>query len=423
MKKLFLSLTVLILFSINAKSENKQVSVSNFDVPANEQWMVDRVLSENPDLKAADLTRVEFEAGTYYGQVNSSGVPNGHGILGSADEEDSVGKGIESNFKNGKIDENEEPTIVSSTGETQTGAAAVEFQNLAFNNGFDVRVGLQSTLLDVFSNRDYIFDDLGELKSTISNSKYRNKLKELQDLYLAGNYEELISKKIEELVKEISNDISWAVEFEESEKNRRDFLIQRIHEMKGTQKIFNGSSTSLGDIFIRLMIGSYSDDALDEEIEDLEIYLKRIESELNEVRRELLELKDLELKFNNLLNFGFLQNPPTDNDEKLAAILLGVAKTDLKLDDIRFNINVNLRKDTTGGAIEGMINGKWYEIETVTVIGMSGTNIELQLTQKGKRDFDRDKKGEKGTDGSSEGEGEGGGMTYLIPNPKSQYLI
>ena len=56
-----------------------------------------------------------------------------------------------------------------------------------------------------------------------------------------------------------------------------------------------------------------------------------------------------------------------------------------------------------------MINGKWYEIETVTVTGMSGTNIELQLTQKGKRDFDRDTNREKGSDGGGEGAGDGGG--------------
>ena len=64
-----------------------------------------------------------------------------------------------------KIGKNEEPTIVSSTGETQTGAAAIEFRNRAFNNGFDVRIGLQSTLLDVISNADYmsnLLENLGD---------------------------------------------------------------------------------------------------------------------------------------------------------------------------------------------------------------------------------------------------------------------
>ena len=103
MNKIILSLILLILLTINANSETNVVKVSNLDVPANEQWMVDRVLAENPDLKAADLSRVEFVAGTYYGQVNSSGVPNGHGILGTVNEEGSIDKGIESNFKKGNF--------------------------------------------------------------------------------------------------------------------------------------------------------------------------------------------------------------------------------------------------------------------------------------------------------------------------------
>ena len=425
MKKLLLSLTFLILSSINANSENKIVSVSNFDVPVNEQWMVDRVLSENPDLKAADLSRVEFEAGTYYGQVNSSGVPNGHGILGSADQEDSAGKGIESNFKNGKIGKNEEPTIVSSTGETQTGAAAVEFQNRAFNNGFDVRVGLQSTLLDVLS-KDHL-DKLQEMKNLrdYEYGGYYREIEELQNLYKEENIDkELISKMTKALSEKISDDILGSSK--RVEMYERD--VESIkNELKGLNyKLRSEESFNLADIFLNALLGNnYLGTEVKEDIEYYERQLKEANDRLSEFRRELYQKQDMVFRLDNILSLGFLQNPPTDNDEKLAAILLGIAETDLDLEDIRFNINVNLRKDTTAGAIEGMINGKWYEIETVTVTGMSGTNIELQLTQKGKRDFDRDKKGEKGTDGSSEGEGEGegGGMTYLIPNPKSQYLI
>ena len=420
MKKLFLSLTVLILFSINAKSENKQVSVSIFDVPANEQWMVDRVLSENPDLKAADLSRVEFEAGTYYGQVNSSGVPNGHGILGSADEVDSAGKGIESNFINGKIGKNEEPTIVSSTGETQTGTTAIEFQNRVFNNGFDVRVGLQSTLIDILS-KDKV-DELQQMKNSIDR-RYHPEIEELQNLYMAENIDN-------ELILEKTNALSQKISYntfdprEEEYIREYEYIENELREAK--RALRNSDSFTLGDMILHALIFATSGATeIKEEIENLERKLKDAEAKLREYRMQLFAKRDMVFNFIYVLNFGFLQNPPTDNDEKLAAILLGVAETDLYLDDIRFNINVNLRKDTTTGAIEGMIKGKWYEIEIVTVTGMSGTNIELQLTQKGKRDFDRDKKGEKGTDGSSEGEGEGegGGMTYLIPNPKSQYLI
>ena len=416
MKKLLLSLTFLILSSINANSENKVVKVSNFDVPANEKWMVDRVLSENPDLKAADLSRVEFEAGTYYGQVNSSGVPNGHGILGSADEEDSAGKGIESNFKNGKIGKNEEPTIVSSTGETQTGAAAIEFQNRAFNNGFDVRIGLQSTLLDVLSNPDYmsnILENLGEpfVASYRTGPQVRSALLELQNLYKAENIDkELISEMTKALSEKIAYEISSTEIRLENKKERVELYEQQLkaykEDIEKYGEVFAKKPQSLADIILMAshpflnMIASdkyYYDDLTDE--------LRYSISDVAYLNKGLSELKDYELKLNSILNFGFLQNPPTDNDEKLAAILLGIGKTDLELDDIRFNMNVNLRKDTTAGAIEGMINGKWYEIKTATVMGITGANIELQLTQKGKRDFDRDTKVERG-DGGSGGSGE-----------------
>ena len=419
MKKLLLSLTFLILSSINANSENKIVSVSNFDVPVNEQWMVDRVLSENPDLKAADLSRVEFEAGTYYGQVNSSGVPNGHGILGSADEEDSAGKGIESNFKNGKIGKNEEPTIVSSTGETQTGDAAVEFQNRAFNNGFDVRIGLQSTLLDVLSNPDYmsnILENLGEpfVVSYRTGPQVRSALLELQNLYKAENIDkELILEMTKALSEKIALEISSAEIYLEYEKERVELYEERLkayeEDIEKYGEIFAQKPQTLADI-IMLASHPFFNMMAKYDYEDLRDELQWSKYDVEYYNKGLSELKDYELKLNSILNFGFLQNPPTDNDEKLAAILLGIGKTDLELDDIRFNMNVNLRKDTTAGAIEGMINGKWYEIETVTVTETSGTNIELQLTKKGKRDFDRDTtKGEKGSDGGGEGAGDGGG--------------
>lgn len=423
MKKLLLSLTFLILSSINANSENKVVKVSNFDVPANEKWMVDRVLAENPDLKAADLSRVEFVAGTYYGQVNSSGVPNGHGILGTVDEEDSAGKGIESNFNNGKIGKNEEPTIVSSTGETQTGAAAIEFQNRAFNNGFDVRIGLQSTLSDILSNPDYLSNTLENLGDPFvmtyrTGKKFRLDLSELQNLYKAENIDKkLISEKISNLLADIANNISGIERKLENEEKRKDFYEQQLKAMEEDRErlglVFQHRPQTFAEMLL-LASHPYYLPFMNREYEDEEYFTQyRIDLAIDEMEylnTDLSKVKDYELKLNSILNFGFLQNPPTDNDEKLVAILLGVAQTDLDLDDIRFNMNVNLRKDTTAGAIEGMINGKWYEIETATVMGMTGTNIELQLTQKGKRDFDRDTKVERKDGGSGGSEGSGGGM-------------
>tara|TARA_B110000908_G_C9851983_1_gene270299 strand:- start:112 stop:540 length:429 start_codon:yes stop_codon:yes gene_type:complete len=100
-------------------------------------------------------------------------------------------------------------------------------------------------------------------------------------------------------------------------------------------------------------------------------------------KEDLIKMKDLQLRTNDLLDFGFLLNEPTDNDDELVSILLGIGQTDLKLDDIRFNVNINLRKDTTGSAIEGKINGKWYEM----VVEIDGTQIKLSLTKKGKRDL------------------------------------
>ncbi len=297
MNKILLSLILLILLTINANSETNVVKVSNFDVPANEQWMVDRVLAENPDLKAADLSRVEFVAGTYYGQVNSSGVPNGHGILGTVDEEGSIDKGIESNFKNGKIGENEEPTIVSSTGETQTGAVAVEFQNRAFNNGFDVRVGLSNTLLDALTNPDYIsntIETLEFLKKQKSTYDYNpfiiRELQTLQDLYKAENIDlELISNLIEKLKKTISEKIS-------STESSIFFDEKRIEEQ---EKKLSQEPKTLGDFFAFAMI--YGDDDGDSMLDSEKKCLKN-------KKYNLIGLKYVKFKFNDLLNFCFIKN-------------------------------------------------------------------------------------------------------------------
>ena len=381
MYKTLLSLILLILLTINANSETNVVGVSNSDVPANEKWMLDRVLAENPDLKLADLYRVEFVAGTYYGQVNSSGVPNGHGILGTVDEEGSISKGIESNFKNGKIGKNEEPTIVSSTGETQTGAVAVEFQNRAFNNGFDVRVGLSNTLLDVLTSPDYISNTLETLEdlNKINAYSYRvtQGLQDLKDLYQVENIDlKLISNQIKELKKYISEQITHSERYVEYADKRIEEQEKKLEEL-GT--IFSQQPRTMGEIFAFMFTDLFNLGGDDELRWDRE----RVDYE----KDDLIKMKDFQLRANDLLDFGFLLNEPTDNDDELVSILLGIGQTDLKLDDIRFNVNINLRKDTTGGAIEGKINGKWYEIETVMVVGIDGTQIKLSLTKKGKRDL------------------------------------
>ena len=59
---------------------------------------------------------------------------------------------METNFKNGKVKRGADPTILSSTGEVVTGNDAVDFQNRAFNNGFDVSV----VLGDVAKNLDFL---------------------------------------------------------------------------------------------------------------------------------------------------------------------------------------------------------------------------------------------------------------------------
>lgn len=393
MYKTLLSLILLILLTINANSETNVVGVSNSDVPANEKWMLDRVLAENPDLKLADLYRVEFVAGTYYGQVNSSGVPNGHGILGTVDGEGSISKGIESNFKNGKIGKNEEPTIVSSTGETQTGAVAVEFQNRAFNNGFDVRVGLSSTLLDVLTSPEYIsntLETLGDVKETLDDGDNKNytyfgfgtgissiqkKLQALQDLYQVENVDlKLISNQIKELKKYISEQIRWDEGYVGDLEKDIEYQVKILEEL-GT--VFIKQPQSVGDIFA-FMFGATNGKYRNTE-DDLRWEMKSVAIK----KDNLIKMKDIQLRTNDLLDFGFLLNEPTDNDHELVSILLSIGQTDLKLDDIRFNVNINLRKDTTGGAIEGKINGKWYEM----VVEVDGTQIKLNLTKKGKRDL------------------------------------
>ena len=135
------------------------------EIPEGEQYMVDRALQQNPNLTRNDISRVEFEAGTYYGQINSRGVPNGYGILGVGDA------AMETNFKNGKISRGAEPTIVSSTGEVVTGTDAVDFQNRAFNSGFDVSVVMSNVLENLDMN--YVVDELEAVSRVIAGNNWR----------------------------------------------------------------------------------------------------------------------------------------------------------------------------------------------------------------------------------------------------------
>ena len=91
MKKIFVYIfSIFLLFISNVNStvewrvedfEAGEAYNVTFEVPENEQWMVDRLSQQYPELEITDTYRIQTSFGIYYGAINNRGLPHGPGIL------------------------------------------------------------------------------------------------------------------------------------------------------------------------------------------------------------------------------------------------------------------------------------------------------------------------------------------------------
>jgi hypothetical protein len=409
MKRLLLTLTTLLFFyatnsysttltgtdggTINVK-ELDSVQVDMIDVPENEQWMVDRILAQNPDLKAKDISRVEYSFGVYYGQINKSNIANGKGILGVTDPityKENVEIGIETTFKNGKLGKKSEQTfltvknigiitadsvIMKSVVEKADQKIVDEFEarNRAFNNGFD----LSGNLGEILSIKlELIYAKFGLDIVWYNNAGFRPEdVKELQD----------IARKIAVAINNLG--IMGGVDFNEKnveQLNKGLDDLKNFATKKSAEKIKGVINKSPANVLL---------DGLRLGLADAE--LKNELKEINEAvdLMSMLTKKDLSTKegqeeFIKKLRLNFLVTEPKEGG---------------LFTNIRRIENFNMKKNKRKGYIEGKgPNGKFYELKFI--LDNNG-NVQLALTPEDKKRFDNDMK--KGGDGDGGG-GEGGG--------------
>ncbi len=386
MNKIFIKITIFLFLLINnaysttlVGSDGVPIEVNQTEtlalsligeIPEGEQYMVDRALQQNPNLTKDDIYRIEFEAGTYYGRINSKGVPNGYGILGVGDT------AMETNFKNGKISRGAEPSIVSSTGEVVTGKDAVDFKNRTFNNGFDVSVVMSNLIKNIDMN--YVVGTLETLSRDIATK----------------------------------NNVAWTPYLSKQFNTIRDLLT-----MEGKRN--EEQQTLLLDSLSTIHVGFFAEftnisNALGKNGEYIDRYtlielLVAAQSDFNPIRIDAELRKEME-RINNAMDtmdflwtIGRLTNAETVRST--TAFTLLVANYNVQpedgipeLTDIRINSNVNLRRNTVGDAvIEGEFNGNFYEME------IDPKTVKLTLSEQGRREFNRDKSGDNDREGGGDG--------------------
>ncbi|MFL2893026.1 MAG: hypothetical protein ACJZ8F_06115 [Candidatus Pelagibacter sp.] len=340
------------------------------EIPKGEQYMVDRALQQNPNLTKDDIYRIEFEAGTYYGRINSKGVPNGYGILGVGDT------AMETNFKNGKISRGAEPSIVSSTGEVVTGKDAVDFKNRTFNNGFDVSVVMSNLIKNIDMN--YVVGTLETLSRDIATK----------------------------------NNVAWTPYLSKQFNTIRDLLTMEGKRNEEQQNL-------LLDTLSTIHVGFFAEftnisNVLGKNREYIDRYtlielLVAAQSDFNPIRIDAELRKEME-RINNAMNtmdflwtIGRLTNAETVRSTTAFSVLVAnynVQPEDgiPELTDIRINSNVNLRRNTVGDAvIEGEFNGHFYEME------IDPKTAKLTLSEQGRREFKKDKSKDNDREGGGDG--------------------
>tara|TARA_B100001093_G_scaffold6061_1_gene6090 strand:- start:587 stop:1804 length:1218 start_codon:yes stop_codon:yes gene_type:complete len=356
--------------------ETDSVQVNMIEVPQNEKWMVDRVLFQSPSLTEKDISRVEYSFGVYYGEINKSGVAQGEGILGLKDENNKTQVGIESLFKNGKLDKIEQ-TIVSDGKISGDMIDLIVGKNRAFNNGFQLKGNLPKLL-------DQQFVDLA------------NELNEdLEDqLFNSPEWKPSKNKAQEYLNKEwVAMDLIYAdlIEAQKIFNTMKEELT--ITKLKSVNAYLTSAITTFQNLNLQYEMIFPPKDLSKMSIVSIfrDSMIRGRMSHLEEYVLELKQKKEIFDEKNLPILRALLFNTVIADDAQMNIAAEEFLNREENFNDIRLLESFNMRKNIAEKSIEAKAdNGKWYDLEYVYI----DQTITLQLSEEGKKSYEKDSKNE-----------------------------
>ena len=409
MKKLYIYIfSIFLLFFTNVNSvedfeKGEAYQLVRSEVPANEQWMVNRLSQQYPNLEETDIFRIQTSFGTYYGAINNRGLPHGPGILSVSKDGVPTGTALEAEFKKGKLDHTDEFTLlgINNSGEPfefNDEFQKVEAKNRAFNNGFDLIADV-NTLIKESASRvvnwgrnydqttscmDACRDLLNRLENIINQdySGNRNRLFiELEGLLYDIMREKNTLQNIDSVSQPTQNEFNlfglWML------LNERQHLWPIAREVYGdTLNFYIQMSES---IFMILGGGGLQTPS------DFSSFMTNIDSYQQSDESVLFNEGDpfyfTNLVFNNYMDW----ENTVGNNIKIKQ------SANLQFSEYRYVNNFNFRKDKNEDVIQGKLGGKWYDLE------LNRERMAYEMTASARRDF------ENNNSNSNDREGGGGG--------------
>ena len=399
MKKIYIyifSIFFLFITNVNAVEDFEAgQAYQGFEVPVNEQWMVDRLSEQYPELEETDIFRIQTSFGTYYGAINNRGLPHGPGILSVSKDGVPTGTALEAEFKKGKLNDKDQFTLLGITDrvfEINNKGMMVAAKNRVFNNGFDliananfmIKASVSNLLRSRCNNAtcERVHDNL----ENIINQDYSD-----NPIYLFIALENLL---YDLLIEENENRYAWYRELD----IRSGIPLEELRPFPI-------------DPFLSLL--GFNESVRYDAIKDRRRFYTRMTSSIAQIlghrgRRSIedymLELKNKGRTINADDPFHFssmvLTNYLEDANEHRYRPWDNRPLSETQFEEFRLVNNFNFRKDKNEDVIQGKLNGKWYDLE------LNLESHRYQMTDSARRDFENNS-GDRGSDGGSEGDGGG----------------
>ena len=402
MKKLYIYIfSIFLLFFTNVNSvEDFEVGeayqIVGFEVPANEQWMVNRLSQQYPNLEETDIYRIQTSFGTYYGAVNNRALPHGPGILSVSKDGIPTGTALEAEFKKGKLNDTDEFKLLGITDrvfEINNEDMMVAAKNRVFNNGFDlianvnniVKANISKLLIDGAQCNNDICERVYDRLENINNKDYSD-----NPIYLFIELENLLH---DILIAKDETRHAWYRDLSNDERYQRDhinlFLVMlgfnEIPRTNVTRDDYNFYSEISESISYLVGYGTYGF----HDLTSFQIYMRNfVERDRNSLFDYFIK-KDNPLYFSNFVLNRYLENRTENQNSE---------SDDIQFEEFRFVNNFNFRKDENEDVIQGKLNGKWYDLE------LNPETMGYEMTASARRDFENNN--------SDSNDREGGGSDW-----------
>lgn len=367
-------------------------SIDNLEISPNEQWMVESLLEKDPNLSRSNIQRIEYSFGTYYGEVNSSGLPHGQGILGITDYElnpEGYTFGLLTEYKNGKLKRTREMSWVVPPNSNLGDSTAIWFAHVSVQNQlFGNSINLSADLMDLINiNLDILLNNLRTMDQSKCNQTCRVFIGELDNLVNQINLNpETLNSAITEILtmtetisEDLQNDLDWA------QSRINPFFLALYTQLYGVRNIRDGGWSPMN-----------VDRSLDsEEIREIKESIEYINN-LSSVISSYISIAFIDDALLGI-NYDVLGGLVENSNSILNFIALQNKNEGSPFQQFRITNSFNLRDNERANFVEArMPNGKWYDVELNPETGF------YQFTQSASRNYQND----VGQDG---GGGAGGG--------------